>query len=186
MRLAIVHHAPMGEELRHPIRTARIERRLLALRGLLHLAEHFRGRGLVEARTGADLAHGFEQTQHAKPVDFGGIERLLEGEADEALRGEIVDFVRLELTEDVAEVAFLEQLHVNELDVTGNSQLLKPADTGAGRAAVSSDDAVTAREQRPREIGPVLTRDTANQRSLSRHASCLRGVSAGSSTPRYL
>jgi hypothetical protein len=31
VRLAVVHHAPMGEELRHPIGAARVEGRLLGI-----------------------------------------------------------------------------------------------------------------------------------------------------------
>ena len=166
VRLAVVHHAPMGEELGHAIGAARVEGRLLVLRGLLHLAEHLGGRGLIEARAGADLAHGFEQAQHAERVDVGGVERLLEGQADEALRREIVDFVRLELVEHVAEVAFFEQLHVDQLHVAGNAELLEPANTDAGGTAKGADDAIAAREQRPGEIGSVLTGDAGDQRGL--------------------
>ena len=58
-----------------------------------------------------------------------GVERLLEGEADEALRREIVDLVGLELVEHVAEIACFKQLHVNQLHLAGNAELLEPANS---------------------------------------------------------
>ena len=47
--LAVVHRDPVGIELGGGIGAARIERRRLALRRLLHLAVQLGGRGLVEA-----------------------------------------------------------------------------------------------------------------------------------------
>ena len=37
----------------------------------------------------------FQQVQRADAGDFGGRQRLIEGHADEALRGQVVDFVGL-------------------------------------------------------------------------------------------
>ena len=47
--LAVVHRDPVGVELGRGVGRARIERRGLALRHLLHLAVQLRGRGLIEA-----------------------------------------------------------------------------------------------------------------------------------------
>ena len=47
--LAVVHSDPVGIELGHPVGTARIERRALLLRDLLHQAIELTGTGLVDA-----------------------------------------------------------------------------------------------------------------------------------------
>jgi hypothetical protein len=47
-----------------------VERRRLPLRRLLGVAEHLGRRSLVEARLGADVAHGFEQARHAERGDL--------------------------------------------------------------------------------------------------------------------
>ncbi len=163
---AIVDDAPMAEQLGHAIRAPRIERRRLVLRHLLRLAEHLGGRGLVEASAGADLAHGLEHAHDAKRIGVGGIERLLEGKADEALRREIVDLVGLEQPERAADIALLEQLHVDQLDVLGDGEFLEPADIDAGGTAIGADDAIAALQQRLGEIGAVLSRYARDERRL--------------------
>ena len=47
--LAVIDSGPMGKELGDPIRAARVKGSVFRLRYGLHLAEHFRGRGLIEA-----------------------------------------------------------------------------------------------------------------------------------------
>ena len=46
---AVIDRDPMRVELRGRVRRARVERRRLPLRGLLHLAEQLGGRRLIEA-----------------------------------------------------------------------------------------------------------------------------------------
>ena len=73
--LAVVHHDPVAVELGGAVRAARVERRGLALRHLLHEAEHLRGRGLVEPRLCLEPedAHGLEQSQRPQGVGVGGV-----------------------------------------------------------------------------------------------------------------
>jgi hypothetical protein len=85
----------VGKELRDPIGAARVERRGLVLRYGLHLAEHLRRRGLIEADLRVDETYGLEQVQRAETRDLRRRGRLVEGHADEALRCEVVDLVRL-------------------------------------------------------------------------------------------
>ena len=75
--LAVVHRDPVGVELGDAVRRARIERRRLPLRRLLHLAVELGGRGLVEARLllHAEDADRLEQPQRAERVGIGGVFR---------------------------------------------------------------------------------------------------------------
>src|SRR3546814_16081984 len=64
VRLAVVHGHPIGVQLGRRIGAARIERRRLALRRLLDLAEQLGGRGLVEPH----LAASSEERRVGKAV----------------------------------------------------------------------------------------------------------------------
>jgi hypothetical protein len=63
--LAVVDADPVGIEFRNRVRIARVERRGLLLRRLLHQAVEFAGTRLVKPRflLEADDANRFEQTQ---------------------------------------------------------------------------------------------------------------------------
>jgi len=82
------------------------------------------------------------------------------------LRRKIVDLVGLEQPERAADIALLEQLHVDQLDVIGNAELIEPADIDAGGAAIGADDAVAALQQRLGEIGAVLSRYARDERRV--------------------
>ena len=64
--LAIVDGDVVPVDLGHAVRAARIEGRVLVLRHLLHLAEHLRGRRLVEADRRIDAADRLEHARHAE------------------------------------------------------------------------------------------------------------------------
>ncbi len=67
--LAVIDRHPVRVQLGHAIRAARVERGVLDLRDGLHLAEHFRGRRLVEADLRVDQADGLEQVDRAQAGD---------------------------------------------------------------------------------------------------------------------
>ena len=65
VRLAVVEHDVVREELGHRVRRARVERRRLGLRHLAHLPVQLRARRLIEAHLlrQAHRAHRLQQTQ---------------------------------------------------------------------------------------------------------------------------
>lgn len=97
---AVVDRGPVGEQLGDAVGATRVKERGLGLRHFVNLAVHFRGGCLVEANFGIDDANRFQQMQDAQAGDVGGGHRLLERNADEALRGEVINFVGLSLLQD--------------------------------------------------------------------------------------
>src|SRR5262245_63964985 len=89
--LAVVDRNPMRVKLGRRVRRARIERRGLTLRDLLHLAEQLGGRSLIEAGLAlqAEDTDGLEQTQGPEPASAGGVFRQLERDLHVRLRREM-------------------------------------------------------------------------------------------------
>src|ERR1044071_5430998 len=58
--LAVIDRRPIGKNLRHAIGTAGPERRLLILRHLLRVAEHFAARSLIKTRADSGFANRFK------------------------------------------------------------------------------------------------------------------------------
>ena len=69
-------------------------------------AVQLRGGCLVEARLllEAEDPHRLEQPERPEGVDVAGVLGLLERDGDVALRGEVVDLVRLDLLDDPGQV----------------------------------------------------------------------------------
>src|SRR5687768_3526335 len=84
----------MAEHFRHAVRTARVERRELALRYFAHTPEHLTGGCLIEPDGWIDTAHGFESANHALRVEFTGQHRLIPGCRHERHRREVVELMR--------------------------------------------------------------------------------------------
>ena len=98
--LPVVAGDPVGVELGHAVRAARVEQRVLVVARagpvVVEAAEHLRRRGLVEPRL---LLHAgdpdrLEQVEHALGGDVGGELRVAERVADVADRAQVVDLVR--------------------------------------------------------------------------------------------
>ena len=94
--LAVIHGDPVGIELGDRVGAARVEGGGFLLRGFLYQAVEFGGAGLVE--TG--FLFQAEDAKGAEGIGVGGVLGLLEAERDMALRGEVVDFIRLGLLDD--------------------------------------------------------------------------------------
>ena len=161
--LAVVYRYPVGVQLGHRIRGARIERRGLGLRNLLYLAVQFGGGGLVEA---GSLLQTQDPDRLQKPEGshgigicriFGRLERHLHM----ALRRQVVDLVRLYLLDYADQVGGVGQISIVEdeilvcymgilievIDAIGIEQRGAPFDT--------VHDVVFA-EQKLRQIGAIL------------------------------
>ena len=159
--LAVIFRDPVAVELRDAVGTARIERRLLILRDRLHLAEHFRGRGLVEPRLRPDNADRFKQIRHADGVDLCGRERLLPACRDKALRREIVDLIRLRDAQRGDQRNDIGHIRIDQTDSI--FEMCDIAEIDDALAPPDAVDLIALFEQQLREIGAVLTGDAGNQ-----------------------
>ena len=181
VRLAIVHRDPVGVQLCDAIGRTRIERRGLALRSLLHLAEHLRGRGLVEAglRRQAEDAHRLEQSQRADGIGVRRVLGRLERHRDMALRAQVVDFVGQHLLHDANQVGGIGEIAVVQREPPVGVmrifvQVIDAIGVERRGAALDAVDFVTLLEQQLGEIGAVLAGDAGDQRALARARSWRR------------
>ena len=168
--LAVVDGDPVGVELGDGVRAARVERRAFLLRRFLHQAVEFGGAGLVEAAflSQAEDADRFEHAQGADAVGVGGVLGLFKADGDVTLRGEVVDFVGLNLLDDADQAAGIGEVAVmqDELAV-GLVRILIEVIDAVGveerRAALDAVDLVAFVEQELGEVGAVLARDAGDQ-----------------------
>ena len=167
--LAIVHRDPVAVELCDGVGAARIEGRRLGLRRLLDAAVHFGRGGLVEARVGLRRAHGLQHVRHADGGDGAGEDRLLPGGGDEALRGEIVDLVGFRLLHDARQARQVGHIAVDETHVVGDAEPAQAVvlDAAVGGPPDDTKDLVALAQQEFRQIGPVLTGDARQERTLA-------------------
>ena len=96
-----------------------MERRGFGLRGFLHQAVEFRGRGLVEPGLllQPEKADRLQQAQRADAIDIGGVFRRLEADRDMGLRAQVVDLVGLHLLQDAGQVRAVGQITVVQIEV---------------------------------------------------------------------
>src|SRR5439155_19583247 len=94
MRLAVVDRDPVGVQLRHRVWAARMERAELVLRWRRQ-SEHLRRRGLVEAGGQAGGPNRLQEPGRAQPIRVPRVLRLIEGDMNVALGGQVVDLVGL-------------------------------------------------------------------------------------------
>ena len=87
------------------------------MRTLLYLANHLRGRSLVEACSSfeAQDPDGFQQAQRAQCVGVCDVLRCLERHTDVALGCEVIDFVRLHLLHDPNQVGGIRQVAIVQM-----------------------------------------------------------------------
>src|ERR1700720_1785050 len=106
---AVIDRDPVSVELCGGVRRARIKWRRLVLRRRLRLPIQLRCRSLIETGflTKAQDADRFEKAKCAKRVSIRGIFRSLETHLDVALRGEFINFIRLNLLNDANELSLI-------------------------------------------------------------------------------
>src|SRR6185312_7051582 len=176
--LAVIHRYPVTIHLGGPVGRARIEGRGLLLRYLLHLAEHLRRRGLIEARLllQPQDTDGLEQPQSAERIGIGRVFRRLERDSDMTLGREVVDLVRQHLLNYPNQVRGVRQVSVMQvqLDVALVRILIEvvyPIRVEGRRAALDAMHLVPFAQEELREIGAVLPGYSSDQCSLSHYYS---------------
>src|SRR5882724_1049017 len=112
---AVVNGGPVCKHFGYAVRAAWPERRLLSLRRLLGLAEHFAARRLIKAGTQSGFADCFQNANRADASDIGSVLRNIEAHAHVALRAQMIDLVRLQFVKKlhkihrVAEVSVMQK-----------------------------------------------------------------------------
>jgi hypothetical protein len=95
VRLAVIAGEVKAGDFADAVGGAGLKAGEFVLRDLVDLAEHFAGAGEIEAALGARSPERGEHEMGAVDVGVQGGELVVEGVADEALRGEVVAFVGL-------------------------------------------------------------------------------------------
>ena len=116
--LAVVHRDPVGIELRDAVGAARIERRALLLRDLLHQAVELTGARLVDPGFFGEPQdpHRLQDPQRAQRIAVGGVLRALKAHRHMALGTEVVDLIGLHLLDDPDQVGAVGEVAVVECD----------------------------------------------------------------------
>ena len=135
------------------------------MRCLDHLAEHLRRAGLVETRLRMRETNRLEQARHAEGGELSRQHRLTPGGGDEALGGEVVDFVRFGVTDDGREGMLVEE--VGRHDVHTIKQMADTLVRIVRRAAHHPDHLVALRQQQLGEVGAVLPGDAGDDGRLT-------------------
>ena len=108
--LPIVHCDPVAIHFGHAVRRTRIEGRRLALGGLICFPEHLRGAGLVELRLRMSESDGFEDAGYPQGRKLTGQHWLTPTGRNKALRRQIVDLVRLNVTDHRCQGVLIQQI----------------------------------------------------------------------------
>ncbi len=167
--LAVVDGDPVGVELGHPVRAARIEGGGLLLRGFLDQAVELTGAGLVDAglvRQAQD-AHCFKNAQGAQGVTVGGVLGRLKADRHVALGAQVVDLIGLHLLHDADQVGAVGQVAVvqHQARITLVGVLVQMIDPLGVEAAGPSLDAmhhIALLEQQLSQVATVLTGDACD------------------------
>jgi hypothetical protein len=176
IRLSVVDGVPVRSDLGGGVGRARVERRVLALRGRRG-AEHLGGAGLVVADGLAREADGLEEAERAGGGDVGGVVGDLEGDRDVRLGGEVVDLVGEDGVERLAEGRGVGEVGVVEPQRRARGgghgvgvvvDVVQPLRVEVGGAADEAVHLVPLAEEQLRQVAPVLPRDARDQRHLPR------------------
>jgi len=146
---AVVDGDPVAIDFGGAVGAARIEGGGFLLGNFLNFAEHFAGGGLVEAgfRFQAEDTQAFEQAQGAEGVAVGGVFGGFKRDLDVALRGEVVDFVGLDLLDDADQVGGVGEVAVVQVEAPVGFvrilvEVIDPLSVELGGAALDAVDGV--------------------------------------------
>jgi len=139
-----------------------MERRLLALWHLAHLAEHLARRRLVEAAAQIALADRVEEAKSADGHDICRVLGDVEADANVALRAEVVDLVGLDRAHQLVEHGAVPEIAVEELDLA--VEMIDARAVERARTAHHAVHVVALLEQDLGEIRSVLTGDAGDER----------------------
>ena len=165
---------PVAVELRHRVGGAGMKGRRLLLGNLLHLSEKLRGGGLVNPRGLPKARHAdcLQNPQDPDSVRVGRVLRLLKGDGHMGLGRQVVDLVWADLQHQADQVHGIRHVPVDQMEAVPLllPLLQKMGDTlrrVRGAPAEEPIDLISLLQQKFRQIGSVLSRDTCNQSCLA-------------------
>src|SRR6266480_6911380 len=173
----IIDRRPIRKHLCHTVRTSRPERRLLVLRRLLDLTEHFAARSLKKTGTQAGFADCFQNADRAHARDVGSVLRNIEAHANVALRAQMIDLVRLQFVKKlhkihrVAEVSVM-QKQSHTVYVWISVKMINARGVKRAGAANNPVDFVALVKQQISQITSVLAGDAGDERHLHLGNNC--------------
>jgi hypothetical protein len=167
VRLAVVDRHVVAVDLGHAVRRSRPQQGGLGLRHLLHLAEHLRRRGLVEAHPAQVVAAvqpgRLEHVQHAEAGDLAGQPGVLPRVGDEGNGAQVVDLVRGGRVHRPHQAGQVGQIARDHPDV--GYLTLDQLPLGIVLAADEAEHLVPLAEQQLRQIEAVLTGHSGDERA---------------------
>lgn len=155
--LAVLLDDPIAVEFGHGVGAVGVERGLLVLRDLLHLAVELRGRSLVDA---AGLgqpaqANGLQDTQHARCIDVGGELRRIERNLHVALGRKVIDLVGTHRADHLDDAHRVAEIGVVQVEIRFSLQM---GDTFAVVGRRTADRAV--------DVVPLLQQQFSQERAV--------------------
>src|SRR5712691_8942227 len=169
--LAIIDRRPVGKNFRHPVGAARPERRFFRLRHFLRFAKHFAARSLIKARPDSRFPNGFENPDRANAGDVGGVLGDVETDPDMALRAEMINFVRLQLIEQLYQVHGIAQVaemqkQAHTIDMRIGIKVIDARGVEGAGAADYAVHFVAFFEQKIGQVTSILAGNAGNERFL--------------------
>jgi hypothetical protein len=159
---AVVAGDQVPVNLGDPVGVARVEAGGDRLGGLIRIAEHLAGGGLVEARLGRHLAGAVQHPCHAQRGRFGRQHGLGPGELHVGLSAQVVDLVRVVGVEGLVQRTLVEQVALDQFDLV--LDVLDAAQVEGAGAAHHAHHAVAFGEQELGQVRAVLPGNAGDQR----------------------
>jgi hypothetical protein len=158
---------PVSVNLRGSVGAARLKGSEFALGGRSG-AEDLGAGSLVEAGFATAATNGFEEASGAKAGDVAGIFGHVEADADVALRGEMIQFVRSETVDEAENPFGARQIAVvkEEASVGLVGILIDVVDALSVEGTGAPDDAVdlvSLRKKKFSKVGTILSGDAGNK-----------------------
>ncbi len=115
--LTVIHGDPVTVGFGHSVGAARVQGGRLSLRNFANLAEDLAARSLVELDLRIEGTNGLQDASHAERGHLGGEHRLIPGGEHVGLRPEVVNLVRLVLSQQVHQRPLVVQIPRDELHI---------------------------------------------------------------------
>ncbi len=166
----VVDHLVVGIDLGTGVGAAGLEAGALALAGL-GTAEHLGAAGLVEANLLPAVLHvaadGLQQPDDPHAHHVHGVLGLIEAHADMALGAQVVDLVRLDLIQQIAEGPRVGEVTVVEVEAgiggLPDMQMVDAIRVEQAGTAHDAVDLVPLGQQELGEVASILAGDARNQ-----------------------
>ena len=149
------------------------------MRNFLRFAKHFAARSLIKTRANSRFPNGFENPDGADTGDVGGVLGNIEADANVALRGEMINFVRFQFVKQLHQVNRITQVaevqkHADTIDVRIGVKMIDARSVEGAGAPDDAVDFVVFLEQEIGQVTSVLPGNAGDQCSFHAEALALK------------